>query len=200
MDSNTREERLDAFYQQFQFIHALLPYFPATNRTFFSYMLYFLEFRHMCEAFRVEQDLLNAAPEQPDFPDTETLISMLTKNMPQSDVERIKKMMDMMKMMEMMESMNSAASQPASEYSDREQPPSQNEAEPGFGARMQGLFSSQGYSPKSSGSFEPDRNQSAKSDPPPAPPPGINNEMLKRMMSPKQQELFAQYQNLFKNE
>lgn len=191
---------MDAFYQQFQFIHALLPYFPATNRMFFSYMLYFLEFRHMCEAFRVEQDLLNAAPEQPDFPDTETLISMLTKNMPQSEVERIKKMMDMMKMMEMMEGMNAASPPPTPEHTGREQHPSQSEAEPGFGARMQGLFSSQGYSPKSSAASEPDKTQSAKSNSNPAPPPGINNEMLKRMMSPKQQELFAQYQNLFKNE
>lgn len=169
---------MDAFYQQFQFIHALLPYFPATNRTFFSYMLYFLEFRHMCEAFRVEQDILNAAPENPDFPDTETLISMLTKNMPQSDVERIKKMIDMMKMMEMMENMNTADFQSEPVHKSQEQASSHQESEPGFGARMRGT----------------------QSAPDPAPPPGINNDMLKRMMSPKQQELFAQYQNLFKKE
>lgn len=170
---------MDAFYKQFQFLHTLLPYFPATNRMFFSYLLYFLEFRHMCEAFRVEQDLLHAAPDMPEFPDAETLINMLAKNMPQSDVERIKKMIDMMKMMEMMETMNSSDSQPQSEAKDCEPKPYQNESEPGFGARMQGTQKSTSNS---------------------APPPGINNDMLKRMMSPKQQELFAQYQNLFKNE
>ncbi len=163
---------MDAFYRQFQFLHTLLPYFPATNRMFFSYLLYFLEFRHMCEAFRVEQDLLHAAPDEPEFPDTETLLGMLTKNMPRSDVDRIKKMIDMMKMMEMMEGMNMGQEPPEAP------PPPGQEPEPGFSARM----------------------QSADPPPPPTPPPGINNDMLKRMMSPKQQELFAQYQNLFKNE
>lgn len=187
---------MDAFYRQFQFLHTLLPYFPATNRMFFSYLLYFLEFRHMCEAFRVEQDLLHAAPENPDFPDTETIMNMLTKNMPQSDVERIKKMIDMMKMMEMMEGMNSSASQPAAAPDDNDQKAAQNEAEPGFGARMQSSFSFHGHAPQQAKPSE----QNTDSKPNPAPPPGINNDMLKRMMSPKQQELFAQYQNLFKNE
>lgn len=188
---------MDAFYRQFQFLHTLLPYFPATNRMFFSYLLYFLEFRHMCEAFRVEQDLLHAAPETPDFPDTETLIGMLTKNMPQSDVERIKKMIDMMKMMEMMESMNSPDFQSASAQNDCEQQSSQREPEPGFGARMQGAFSFQERTQQRTENFAQDAQKSTSNS---TPPPGINNDMLKRMMSPKQQELFAQYQNLFKNE
>jgi hypothetical protein len=167
---------MDTFYRQFQFLHTLLPYFPASNRMLFSYLLYYLELKHMYESFREEQDYLNTAPENPDFPDTEELINMLTKNMPQSDVERIKKMMDLMKMMEMMENVKSSdhdsSVPPEMPKQAAAQPEPQPEAEPGFTSRMQGH----------------------------TPPPGINNDLLKRMMSPKQQELFEQYRNLFKNE
>ena len=115
----------------------------------------------MMDNFKRESDILSCSPPNPEFPDMDTLISMMTKNMPKSDLERIKKMIDMLKMMEMMEKM------PGNSNSDCE---------------CQG---------------EPDRVHKNESR---TPPPGFNSEMIKRMMSPKQQEMFEKYQDMFKYE
>jgi hypothetical protein len=155
---------MDPFYRQLQFLHNLLPYFPASNRTFISYLLYFLELRHLLTAFQEEQEVLRSAPDEPDFPDQDTLLHIMTDQMPQSDAKRVQNMMEILKMMEAMEA---EAPPPPSE------PSSSAQTEPGFQEKM-----------------DQPRHQSAS-------PPVINNDLLKNMMTPKQQELFQQYQTMF---
>jgi hypothetical protein len=72
----------------------MLPYFPASNRTFISYLLYFLELRHLLTAFQEEQEVLRSAPDEPDFPDQDTLLHIMTDQMPQSDAKRVQNMME----------------------------------------------------------------------------------------------------------
>ena len=147
---------------QFRFLHTLLPYLPAQSRIIFFFLLYFMEFQRMMDDFKRESDILSHSPPNPDFPDMDSLISMMTKNMPETDVERIKKMIDMMKMMEMMDGM-------------------------GFGSECTGEAFKAGTNNKNQ--TPNDKNST-----------GFNTGMLKKMMSPKQQEMFEKYQDMFKYE
>jgi hypothetical protein len=79
----------------------------------------------------------------------------------------VERIQKMMELLKMMEAMEASAAPSQPE------PSMSAKTEPGFQEKMTGQ------------------------KPQPAPPPGMSNDLLKGMMSPKQQELFQQYQRMF---
>jgi hypothetical protein len=195
---------------QFRMMKLMLPYTPATTRPMLAILIKFMELQHTIRLFSENPNALS--PSQDSLAQGDTAgpqgfsLHMIEEILPylapqERDMfENMKNMMGMMEMMQMMQEMQGM--QESQEMPETDDPQETAGAQEPRGSQGENNEHANGTPPAGDFGFSGDaaRENAAQASTGMA-FSGLNPmDLLQNMLSPKQQEMFRTYQNIFESE